>query len=128
MYSYLDLGKIGWLLLILSTMAPYAIFMAFTFKEYGSIYIEDDHYLSLLGSIGSAANGIFRLIIGATLDYLSFKKIMLVIVAIFMVSCGTIVFSVKNEISYFITIVLSYGCEGSLFSLFPTQTVYILGK
>jgi MFS family permease len=70
--------------------------VAFHFKEYGNKFIDDDHYLSLLGSIGSIANGVFRMIIGATLDLISFRKIMTANILIFMVSCATIIFSVKN--------------------------------
>lgn len=47
---------------------------------------------------------------------------------VFMITCGTVTFSVQNKITYLITIVLSYGCYGSLYSIFPTQTVRILGK
>ena len=102
--------------------------MAFHFKEYGGLFIKDDQYLSLLGSIGSVFNGIFRVILGATLDRLSFRKIMLLNIIVFILSCGTIVWSVREKATYFISVVLTYGCYGSLFSIFPTQTVRILGK
>lgn len=102
--------------------------MAFHFKEYGGYFIKDDHYLSLLGSIGSIANGVFRMILGATLDLISFRKLMLGNILVFMVSCATIVFSVKVQATYFITVVCTYGVYGSLYSIFPTQNVRILGK
>lgn len=116
------------LLAILTAACPFGIFMAFHFKEYGGLFIKDDQFLSLLGSIGSVTNGLFRVILGATLDRLSFRKIMLLNVIVFIISCSTVVWSVKEEATYFITVVLTYGCYGSLFSIFPTQTVRILGK
>lgn len=70
--------------------------MAFHFKEYASSYIHDDHYLSLLGSIGSVGNGVFRMILGATMDHIVFKKIMIANVLVFMLSCATAIFSVQN--------------------------------
>ena len=36
--------------------APYGMFVAFNYKEYGLIFIKDDKFLSILGSIGSIAN------------------------------------------------------------------------
>ena len=108
------------LLFILGSVIPYGFFIAFHFKE--------DHYLSLLGSIGSIGNGLFRMILGVTMDVISFRKLMIGNLIVFMITCGTVTFSVQNKITYLITIVLSYGCYGSLYSIFPTQTVRILGK
>ena len=45
-----------------------------------------------------------------------------------MVCCGTVVWSVHSKITYFVSVVLTYGLYGSLFSIFPTQTIRILGK
>lgn len=62
------------------------------------------------------------------MDYITFRKLMIGNLIVFMITCGTVVFSVQNEASYLISIVLTYGCYGSLYSIFPTQTVRILGK
>ena len=124
----LNVGKIGLLLLILAATVPYGLFIAFNFKEYGSIYIADDHFLSLLGSLGSVTNGIFRMLLGVFMDFITFKAIMLFNIGVFIVSCATIIFSVHNSASYLITVVLTNGCYGSLYSIIPTQTVRILGR
>ena len=116
------------LLAILAATAPYGLFIAFTFKEYGNIYLNDDHFLSLLGSLGSVTNGVFRMLLGIFMDYIPFRKIMLFNLVFSIVSCATIAFSVRNSISYLATIVLTYGFYGSLYSIFPTQTVRILGR
>lgn len=116
------------LLAILAATLPYGIFVAFTFKEYGNIYLNDDHFLSLLGSLGSVTNGVFRMLLGMFMDYITFRKIMLFNLGFSIVSCATIAFSVRNSISYLATIVLTYGFYGSLYSIFPTQTVRILGR
>jgi MFS family permease len=109
-------------------VTPFGLFIAFHFKEYGGIYIKDDYYLSMLGSMGSVANGIFRMILGMTMDVIPFKLLMTSNILIFMVSCATIIFSVQSKVSYFITIVITYGVYGSLYSIFPTQSVRMLGK
>jgi MFS family permease len=115
-------------LAILAASAPYGLFVAFNFKEYGFLYLTDDHFLSLLGSLGSVTNGVFRMLLGIFMDYIPFKMIMLFNLGVFIVSCATIVFSVKLSATYLITVVLTYGCYGSLYSIFPTQTVRILGR
>lgn len=68
------------------------------------------------------------MILGATMDLVSFRKIMLANLLVFIISCSTVVFSVKEEATYFITVVCTYGVYGSLYSIFPTQNVRILGK
>ena len=69
--------------------------MAYNFKEYGNLYIKDDHFLSLLGSLGSVANGVFRIFVGILLDHFSFRKIMVVNMLLFMLCSGTVVWSVR---------------------------------
>jgi MFS family permease len=116
------------LALILSATVPFGLFVAFNYKEYGLYYINDDHYLSILGSIGSVGNGVFRMFWGIVLDVLPFKKIQYIMIGIFMVSCATIIWSVQNNASYLITVLVTYGTYGGLYSIYPTQTVRMLGR
>ncbi len=113
---------------ILAFCVPFGLFVAFNFKEYGLIYSLDDHYLSLLGSLGSVGNGLFRIVLGIILDFVTFKTIMLINLGVLIVSCATFYFSVQSKISYLFSVVLSYGCYGGLYTIFPTQTVRILGR
>jgi MFS transporter, OFA family, oxalate/formate antiporter len=113
---------------LLTSCVPFGIFVAFHFKEYGGIFIKDDYYLSILGSMGSVANGGFRMLLGVTMDLVTFRKLMVASILVFMLSSATIVFSVHNKVTYFMTIVFTYGCYGGLYSIFPTQNVRMLGK
>ena len=108
--------------------SPFGMFVAFNYKEYGLIFIKDDQYLSILGSIGSISNGVFRLIWGTMMDYFSYRTNKLMTFGIFILSCSTIVWSVHNQVSYLITVIFAYGCYGGLYVVYPTQTIKILGK
>jgi len=92
------------------------------------IYIKDDQFLSILGSIGSIANGSFRLFWGTMMDCFRFKINKCIILAIFVVACSTIIWSVNSQAAYLIVVVISYGCYGGLYAIYPTQTIKILGK
>ena len=46
-----------------------------TFKTFGAAYISDDHFLTLIGSIGTLLNGFSRIVLAGLLDKISFKKI-----------------------------------------------------
>jgi len=45
------------------------------YKIYGSEHIEDDQFLSLIGSLGSIANGITRFFWAKSLDFSKFKYV-----------------------------------------------------
>jgi len=110
------------------TTVPFGLFVAFNYKEYGGIFIKDDRYLSLLGSIGSVCNGVFRMFWGVLMDILPFRRIKYIIIGIFIASCITIKWAVQQQAVYLITVVMVYGAYGGLFSIYPTQTVRMLGR
>ena len=114
--------------LILAATVPFGLFVAFNYKEYGLYFINDDRYLSILGSIGSVGNGVFRMFWGVVMDLMPFKKVKYIMIAIFLVSCSTIVWAVKSNAAYLITVLITYGAYGGLYSVYPTQTVRMLGR
>jgi len=81
---------------MLAATVPYGLFVAFNYKEYGLYYISDDHYLSILGSIGSVGNGVFRMFWGIMMDILTFRQIKLIVISVLMASAATIYYSVQN--------------------------------
>jgi MFS family permease len=65
---------------------------------------------------------------GVMMDILPFRKIKLIMIAIFVASCISIKWAVQEQASYLITIVMVYGAYGGLYSIYPTQTVRMLGR
>lgn len=54
------------------------------------------------------------------MDILPFKKLKIIMIGLLMLTCATIVFSVKNEVTYLFTVVICYGTYGGLYSVYPT--------
>lgn len=49
-------------------------------------------------------------------------------ISVHIISCATIIWSARNKASYLITVLVTYGFYGGLYSIYPTQTVKILGR
>ncbi len=62
------------------------------------------------------------------MDILPFRQIKLIMVAIFIASCVSIKWAVQEQASYLITVVIVYGAYGGLYSVYPTQTVRMVGR
>ena len=104
------------------------MFVAFNYKEFGLVYIKDDHFLSLVGSLGSVGNGLFRLFWGNMMDQWSYRRIKTIILSLFIISCATINWAVRSKVIYAILVPITYGFFGGTFSIYPPQTIKILGK
>jgi MFS family permease len=124
----MQLEKLFHLMLILALSVPFGIFVAFNYKEYGLNYINDDWFLSLIGSLGSICNGVSRFFWGNLLDCFSYRIICISMCFIALCSCISLIWSVHNQYLYMISVLSSYFVYGGLFSIYPTQTVRILGK
>jgi len=46
-----------------------------SFKTYGAAYIDDDKFLTVIGSVGALFNGIARVIWAGLLDYYPYRRI-----------------------------------------------------
>ena len=60
-----------WLMIVNSSC--YGLFIASTFKSYGSIFIQSDNFLTLVGSIGAVTNGLGRPVLSTLQDKLGFR-------------------------------------------------------
>lgn len=104
------------------------MFVAFNFKEFGLLHIADDHFLSVLGSLGSVCSGVFRLFWGNMMDIFSYRANISTILTLFLVSCGSIYWAVHSKVVYAILIPVTQGFYGGIFSIYPPQTIRILGR
>jgi hypothetical protein len=53
---------------IIALTMPFGGFVAFYYKEYGMTKINDDQFLTILGSCASVVNGLSRLFWGTLID------------------------------------------------------------
>ena len=84
--------------------------------------------MSLIGICGSLVNGLSRLMWGILLDKYSFRTITTIINCMLLVGCILADYAVQNKLAYLILISVVYGCFGGNYSIYPPQTVKMLGK
>lgn len=114
--------------MIITLCVPYGMFIAFNYKEFGLTEIHDDKLLSLMGSLGSVLNGTSRAVWGMLMDKLSFRMISLLVCSVLLASSILIRWAIYNDILYLLIVMSTYACYGGLFSIYPTQTIRILGN
>ena len=105
----------------------YGLFLANNFKNYGILHINNDQFLTLVGSLGSAANAGSRVVWGLLLDRFPFRNIYFALVVIQLVMVATLNLIADTKALYLIWIFISLGCEGGHFALFPPLTMKIFG-
>jgi MFS family permease len=105
----------------------FGLMISVQFKDYGLKQINDDQFLTLIGSIGFIFNAGFRIIWGYLMDKFGFRKVYWL-----LLSCQLGLICSLNAICeykavYFVWICLILACEGGHFSLFPTVTLKQFG-
>lgn len=105
--------------------------MAFNYKrmafERNSYFLSNDHFVTLIGTVGILSNGLCRPIWGFVFDHLSYKTIVIIINFGLLFFCAVVLKAVENAVTYFIIIPLIYVTYGGLYAITPTQCVRLLG-
>ncbi len=97
------------------------MFTATLYKIFGLQFIEDDHFLALVGSVSAIFNCAGRIVWGLLADFVSYKfclVVMSAIMTIFMLTFYSTILGGKAM--YFIWVCVIFFCVGGNFSLFPT--------
>lgn len=102
-------------------------FMATNFKGYGITKINDDQFLTLVGSLSSLCNGGGRLFWGLISDKFAFKKVYGTILVIQMIEIITIRFISHYRIAYLLWVCVALLCEGGHFVTFPPLCLQVFG-
>jgi MFS family permease len=103
------------------------MFVAFTYKEYGSIRITNDSFLTTVGSCGAVFNGVGRLFFGMLFDRYSFKVLSSIINIVLLIFSLTMSFIVESEPMFLGAVSLIYFVYGGNYSIYPTQTMRVFG-
>ena len=88
----------------------------------------DDYTLTVIGSIGSLANGGSRVIMGPLQDKVGFSRVYLVVLITELLVCSlsTTVVTVNSTL-YFMFVFAAFGCLGSHFTMFPGIMLKVFG-
>ena len=89
---------------------------------------EHDHLITIIGSAGIFANGLFRSMWGILFDRFSFEKLITAINIVLLACCCTIYFAVNSFGLFLCVIIFNYLGYGGTFALLPTQAVRVLGS
>jgi len=115
------------LFIMASCGATLGLFLASSFKVYGSNKINDDHFLTVIGSFGSIANGCTRAVWALSFDKFGFKKVYFVLLSIQLILAPTLDLVAGSKTLFLIWYSLIMGCEGGHFAMFPSVTAKVFG-
>ncbi|OMJ89822.1 hypothetical protein SteCoe_7903 [Stentor coeruleus] len=104
------------------------IYLASAYKSFGKEKINDDEFLTIVGSVGSIFNGSFRYFWGQVMDKTSFKISYSILLALQAALIVTLYYIASIKALYLIWISLILCCEGGHFSLYPTIIARMYGK
>ena len=115
-----------WLMML---FAGFAVFFTSTmYKFFGLSFIEDDHFLAIVGSASSICNCAGRIVWGLIADKLSYKFALVLqsgIMCIFLLTFYAT--SLAGKPMFFIWVCVIFFCVGGVFSLFPTAIARSFG-
>ncbi|KAK3095100.1 hypothetical protein FSP39_010342 [Pinctada imbricata] len=98
-------------------------------QAYGQTFIDNDHFLAIVGSFSAVFNGLGRIMWGHLADRFCYKTAMVFSCGLFsalILSFGLT--SLAGEGLYFIYVCLLFLCFSGNFSLLPTATAKTFGK
>ena len=116
-----------WLMMLLAGFAVF--FTATLYKFFGLTFIQDDHFLAIVGSAGSISNCAGRIVWGLIADRISYKFALVLqsgIMTVFLLTLYAT--SVVGKSMFFLWVCIIFFCIGGVFSLFPTAIARSFGS
>jgi hypothetical protein len=115
------------LLAILSLGLAYGVYLFNVYKAFGQKFISNDHYLSVLGSIGTFCNALGLFVLPAALDYVSFKFICCISLLIQTAFSATYYTIASNDTLFALWLFVSLFASGGFFAIFPMECTKVFG-
>ena len=98
-----------------------SLYVTYDYKVYGEHRINDDSFLSIVGSFAAICNAAGRFIWGLLMDYFSFKKVFTGLLVLQLALLLTLDIIGHIKVCFFLWVCLIVNCEGALFGIFPTE-------
>jgi hypothetical protein len=93
----------------------FCIWVMISYKSFGSLYIEDDHFLSYAGATGAILHGVARLCFPLVLDYFNFLTVNMFSLGIQAVLALAICICVYNQIAFVVVVAIVFFIQGTQF-------------
>lgn len=103
------------------------LLMANNYKVFGLEQLKNDSFVTLVGSVGSAANGCSRLFWAALYDRFGYKKVYFALMLLQCGVCATLYLISKTPALYLIWHSIIMATEGGQFSVMPTVSTKVFG-
>ena len=116
-----------WIMMLMAGFA--VVFTATLYKFFGLSFINDDHFLAIVGSAASICNCAGRIVWGLIADKVSYKFSLVLqsgIMSIFLLTFYAT--SAVGKSTYFIWVCVIFFCIGGVFSVFPTAIARSFGS
>ncbi|XP_077981870.1 apicoplast pyruvate carrier 1-like isoform X2 [Glandiceps talaboti] len=99
------------------------------YKDFGEGFIDDDHFLALVGSFASVGNSVGRIFWGHIADRFSFRVAMIILCSLNTILMLTLIASEHaNRAMFFIWICAIFFTFSGNFSIFPSTTARSFGE
>ena len=107
----------------------HGMFTVNQYKNYGlSIEsLDDDRFLSVVGAVGSIANGSMRTVWALCMEKFGFKAVFYTIITLQLIIGATLPYITFSQPLYGIYVAMSLACMGGYFSCFPAYVTKIFG-
>ena len=119
-----------YLLWVMMLLAGFSVFFTATlYKFFGQTFIQDDHFLAVVGSASAICNCTGRIVWGLIADYTSYKFSLVFqsgMMSAFLLTLYAT--SVAGKSMFFIWVCVIFFCIGGVFSLFPTAIARSFGS
>lgn len=99
-----------------------------SFKNFGALYIKDDHFLAYIGVAGACATAVSRLLFPLLMDYFSFFALNTIALGAIAILAFSVDFAVQSKGLYMAVIVLAYFFHGSQFFPYSLTCKTIFGE
>ena len=115
LYRALQTSALWMLFAILGLSITFPSFMLSQYKNYGEKHIDNDQYLSGIGSAGLIFNASGRLICTWLTDFLSYKPVALSICLTMGVAAFTVTYIAQYHVLYVVWVLVALFGQGSVF-------------
>jgi hypothetical protein len=93
----------------------FCFWIMMSYKNFGSLNIDNDHFLSYIGATGAVLNGVARVLFPVLLDYFSFYTVNMCLLVCEAFLAFSIYFAVHSDLAYLAVVSAGFFFQGSQF-------------
>lgn len=115
----------AYLMVIIYLGTGLGLMSAANYKSYGLTHVEDEHFFTLVGSLGGFFNGLSRFFWSFVLDYFSNTWVLRCNLLLYVATSLTIELIAGSKVLLMLWIIMIYFQYGGMYTYFPTVTTKV---